>query len=394
MKDSYITSLIPNEIVTTQFLVVQKDIRQKKTGEPYLSLQLVDRTGEIDAKMWDNVAEVMETFDKDDFIKVKGITQVYQNRNQFTIHRLRLIDDAEVDFADYFPCSKRDPEEMFQELRTIIDGLQNQHLQALLNEIFGDESLVASYKRAPAAKSFHHAYRGGLIEHVLSLCQLCRATAAHYTYLDLDLLLTGAILHDLGKVSELTYERSFGYSAKGQLLGHIMIGIRMIGDAASRISSFPSRLRTLIEHLVLSHHGELEFGSPKIPMFPEALMLHYLDNMDSKMEAMRVALDREASFDTEFTSHIRCLDRSVLKKDKYLSEIDSRQTEPVSKSEHFEPVEPKVELPSQLPLAPAIPVAAIVAKSLPERPAAAPQKASKPATNTVLGEKLAEWLKS
>jgi 3'-5' exoribonuclease len=318
MKQVYVSGLEPNESVTTQFLVVNKEIRQKKTGEPYLSLVLADRTGEIEAKMWDNVAEVMETFEKDDFIKVKGIAQVYQNRQQFTIHRLRLLDDSEADFADYFPSSKRDPEEMFGELRQIIRSLGNEHLRALLNALFDDERVAELYKKAPAAKSIHHARRGGLIEHVLSLCALCRMTAQHYGYVDLDLLLTGAILHDIGKVEELTFDRSFGYSTPGQLLGHIVIGLRMIEEKLHALPDFPSKLRLLVEHMVISHHGELEFGSPKVPLFLEAMLLHQLDNLDSKIEAMRAAAERDKLVDGEFTGWVGSLERAVLKKDKFL----------------------------------------------------------------------------
>jgi 3'-5' exoribonuclease len=319
MKQVYVSGLEPNENVTTQFLVVNKEIRQKKTGEPYLSLVLADRTGEIDAKMWDNVAEVMETFEKDDFIKVKGIAQVYQNRQQFTIHRLRLVDDSEADFADYFPASKRDHEEMFAELRQIIQGIGNEHLRALLNAMFDDQRIAELYKKAPAAKSIHHACRGGLIEHVLSLCALCRMMAQHYGYVDLDLLLTGAILHDIGKIEELNFDRSFSYSTPGQLLGHIVIGLRMIGDKLHRLPDFPPKLRMLVEHILISHHGELEFGSPKTPLFLEALLLHHLDNLDSKMETMRAAVERDKLVDGEFTSWVASLERSVLKKDKFLA---------------------------------------------------------------------------
>src|SRR5579884_2591300 len=220
MKSPFIGNLTPNEVVTAQFLVLSKEIRQKKTGEPYLTLHLADRTGEMEAKMWDNVAEVMHTFERDDFVKVKGLLQLYQNRAQFTIHKLRRLADHEVDPADYFPCSDRDAEEMFAELEGIMSGLQNPHLRGLLQSVFSDSRVRELYKMAPAAKSIHHACRGGLLEHVLSLCGLARLVAAHYKGIDADLLMTGVILHDIGKLEELSYTRSFCYSAEGQLLGH------------------------------------------------------------------------------------------------------------------------------------------------------------------------------
>jgi 3'-5' exoribonuclease len=318
MKSPYIGELQPNQVITGVFLVQTKDIRQKKTGEPYLSLVLGDRSGDIDAKMWDNVAEVLESFDRDDFVRVKGLMQVYQNRPQFTIHKVVRVEESEVDFADYFPCSERSPEEMFAELRGIIAGLANPHLRALLDAFMDDERIALPYRTAPAAKSVHHAFLGGLIEHVLSLCKLANATAAHYRDIDLDLLLAGVILHDVGKIHELTYERSFGYSNEGQLLGHIIIALRMLDEKVAQVPGFPEETRTLLAHMIISHHGELEFGSPRVPLFPEALLLHHLDNLDSKMECMRAAIARDRHGTSCWTGYIAPLERSVLKKTKFL----------------------------------------------------------------------------
>jgi 3'-5' exoribonuclease len=320
MKSPFVGTLPINEPVTAHFLVLSKEIRQKKTGEPYLSLHLSDRTGEIEAKMWDNVAEVMETFERDDFLKVKGIVQVYQNRSQFTVHKLRKLEEHEVELGDFFPSSERDPEEMFSELRGIVKGFTNPHLQALLNSVLDDEPLMAMYKMAPAAKTIHHAFRSGLLEHVVSLCQLAKMTAAHYKTIDLDLLLTGVVLHDIGKVEELSYARGFSYTADGQLLGHIIQGLRMINRKFEKLPDFPPKLRTLVEHMIVSHHGELEFGSPKVPIFAEAMLLHHLDNLDSKMDAIRGALQRDRAVEGEFTGWIAPLERVLLKKEKYLKD--------------------------------------------------------------------------
>ena len=320
MKSPYVGELTPNDVITAQFLVTNKEIRQKKTGEPYLSLQLADKTGELEAKMWDNVSEVMDTFDRDHFIKVKGLLQIYQKRTQFTIHRLRRLEEHEVDFADYFPCADRDVEEMFSELRSTISSMGNEHLRGLLNSVFDDSALAVPFKMAPAAKTIHHACRGGLLQHVLSLCSLAKMTAAHYREVDLDLVLTGAILHDIGKIDELTYVRSFGYSSEGQLLGHIVIGLKIMGDKIRQLPEFPPKLRSLVEHMIISHHGELQFGSPKVPVFAEALLLHHLDNLDSKMEAMRISLKRDALAEGEFTGWVPALERSLLRKERYLSQ--------------------------------------------------------------------------
>jgi len=317
MKSPYVNELEPNKVITGSFLVHSKEIRQKKTGELYLSLLLGDRTGDVDAKMWDNVTEVLEAFERDDFVKVKGLIQVFHNRPQLTVHKIRRMEDSEVEFGDYFPSSRRDPQEMWRDLRAVVNGLTNPHLRGLLNALLDDEDIGRRYRLAPAAKQIHHAFLGGLIEHVLSLCGLARVAAAHYQ-VDLDLLLTGVVLHDIGKIYELNYERGFSYSPDGQLLGHINIGLRMVAEKLRTLPDFPPGLRTLVEHMILSHHGHLEFGSPKLPQFPEALLLHYLDDMDSKMEAMRALIETDRQVEGCFTTFNPALERPALKMDRFM----------------------------------------------------------------------------
>ncbi|HLI86095.1 MAG TPA: HD domain-containing protein [Bryobacteraceae bacterium] len=317
MKSPYVKEVEPNRVITTSFLVHSKEIRQKKSGEMYLSLLLADKTGEIDAKMWDNVAEVMDTFDRDDFVKVKGLVQIFHNRPQLTIHKMRRMEEHEVDFGDYFPCSLRDPMEMWAELRAAVAGMRNRHLRGLLEALLDDPEIAGRYRRAPAAKQIHHAYLGGLLEHVLSLAKLARLTAEHYPFIDHDLLLTGVVVHDIGKIYELNYERGFSYSTDGQLLGHMAIALRMIGDKLRGLPDFPVALRSLVEHLILSHHGQLEFGSPKVPLFPEALLLHYIDDMDSKLECMRALIEGDRQVDGCFTTYNSALARPALKMEKY-----------------------------------------------------------------------------
>jgi 3'-5' exoribonuclease len=373
MKSPYVSDLKPNQVFSSIFLVHVKDVRQKKSGDPYLSLLLGDRTGELEAKMWDNVADVMGTFDRDDFVKVKGLLQIFQNRPQLTIHKMVRVLESDVDFADYFPASDRDPLEMFAELRAIVAGVGNAHLRDLLNAFLDDEPLARMYRTAPAAKHVHHAYLGGLIEHVLSVCHLCRVAAAHYNFVDLDLLLTGAVLHDIGKVAELTYDRSFGYSSEGQLLGHIVIGLRLLNEKLQRFPDFPAKLRVLVEHMIVSHHGELEFGSPKVPLFPEALLLHHLDNLDSKMECMRSMIARDRHVEGCWTGYNASLERAVLKKARYLEE------EPIDPAVRAGISEPATPLPPQPPEAP---------------PAPQHQEHHPPLTTSVFGEKLQQaWRK-
>ncbi len=373
MKSPYVNELEPDKVITTSFLVHSKEIRQKKSGELYLSLLLGDRSGELDAKMWDNVAEVIDDFDRDDFVKVKGLIQIFHNRPQLTIHKLRRMDDSEIDFVDYFPSSRRDPGEMWNELRGIVGGIGNGHLKALLESLLDDEDVSRRYRRAPAAKQIHHAYLGGLIEHVLSLCALARMTAAHYPIVDLDLLLTGVVLHDIGKIYELNYERGFSYSSDGQLLGHINIGLMMVAERVRGILDFPPPLRTLVEHMILSHHGQLEFGSPKVPQFPEALLLHYLDDMDSKMECMRALIENDRQVEGCFTTYSQALTRTALKKDRYLKGEPPAQRARVAVNTNGTAPEPE----------PASPPAAVVAQAngtAPEdEPAPPPAPVAKPA---------------
>jgi 3'-5' exoribonuclease len=318
MKSPYLSELQPNQTVQGTFLVSYKDVRQKKSGDPYLSLTLTDRSGELDAKMWDNAAEALDTFQRDDFVRVKGLLQIFQNRPQLTLHKILLVPESEVDLADYLPASKRDRDEMFREVQGWISGMSNPHLKQLLEAVFADEEVALAYRTAPAAKTVHHNWIGGLIEHVLSLCSQAKASATHYPHIDFDLLLTGVLLHDIGKIRELHYARSFGYTTEGQLLGHIQIGTQMVLDKMRLMPDFPPRLRELVVHMILSHHGELAFGSPKLPLFPEALLLHLLDNMDSKMECMRSLIDRDPHVTGEWTGYNSALDRSALKKSKYL----------------------------------------------------------------------------
>src|ERR1051325_7012241 len=246
MKSPYVSELQENTTPSIALLVQSKEIRQKKSGDPYLSLMLSDKTGEIEGKMWDNVAGVLNAFERDHFVRVKGLVQIYHNHVQIVIHRLRPMEDREVDFTDFFPASKYDPAAMWQEMRAHVNGVANAHVRALLNAVLDDEEIAGRYRIAPAAKQIHHAFLSGLLEHVLSLCRLSKLLAPHYPHIDCDLLIAGAVLHDLGKIYELSYQRGFAYTAEGQLLGHMMIGLRIVADKLRAIPDFPAPLRTLI----------------------------------------------------------------------------------------------------------------------------------------------------
>ena len=347
MKDFYIADCprFENQVVTSSFVVAAKQVKPKKSGEPYLALTLADRSGQIEAKMWDNVAEAIDAFEQDDYIKVKGLINRYKNHFQLTIHKLRKLGEAEVDYADYLPKTSQDVEQLWGVIGEFVAGFKNAHLRTLVQAFMADPEIAAGYKNAPAAKTLHHAFIGGLLEHVVSLFRSCDLVSRNYPQIDPDLLLTGAFLHDIGKIYELSYNRSFSYTTRGQLLGHMIIELEMLQEKIALVPGFPNELKVLLEHLIISHHGQYEFGSPKLPMFPEALMLHYLDDLDSKMESMRAHLEREACLEGAWTGYNPSLGRPLLKRDKFVDKPGSPEAAaiPRAPAENTTPVLPGLE---------------------------------------------------
>lgn len=326
MKDFYVKDAqqFENKTITSYFVVGAKQVKPKKTGSSvYLALTLCDSTGQIDAKMWDNVENAIKEVEQDEFVKVRGLINKYNGRFQLTIYQVRRAGESEVDFADYLPTCPRDVDELWRTVGEFVAGFKDPHLKALLQAFMDDPEIAHAYRTAPAAKTLHHAYIGGLLDHVVSLFKLCDLTCRNYPQVNRDLLMTGAFLHDIGKIHELTWSRSFGYSTRGQLLGHMVIELEMLQRKIAQIESFPAELKILIEHLIISHHGEYEFGSPKLPMFPEALMLHYLDDLDSKMESMRAQFEREYDLAGAWTSYNSSLGRPLLNSQKYLAALQS-----------------------------------------------------------------------
>jgi 3'-5' exoribonuclease len=320
MKDFYICDCarVENQTITSFFVVAVKQVKSKKSGELYLSLMLADRSGQIQANMWDNVNDAISAFEQDDFVKAKGVVHKYNGRWQLTIHKMRKLGDSEIDYTDYLPKTSKDVEQLWQTVCGFVESFENPWLKSLLKAFIADEALSAAYKAAPAAKSLHHAFVGGLLDHVVSLMTVCDLATRNYPQVNRDLLLSGAFLHDIGKVHELTYQRSIAYTTKGQLLGHLIIELEMLHGKIALVPGFPDELKVLLEHMIISHHGEYEFGSPKLPMFPEALLLHYLDDLDSKMESMRAQFQREAELDTPWTSYNPSLARPLLNTWKFL----------------------------------------------------------------------------
>jgi 3'-5' exoribonuclease len=316
MKPAYVSDLSPDTTITSFFLVCEKELRSTREGKPFLRLELGDRSGAVEARLWDNVETVAPVFERDDIVKVQARVENYKNRLQLVVERIRRAEPAEVDLSDYFPHTAEDIEQLYGRLREHIAAIKNPWLSRLVSDVVEDPEISPRLKRAPAAKMMHHAFVGGLLEHIVSLCDLCRLAAQHYAELDVDLLLTGAILHDIGKLDELCYERAIHYTDDGQLLGHIILGLEQVTERMNGIEGFPSDCKTLVKHLLISHHGQYEFGSPKLPMFREALVLHYLDDLDSKMGAARAVLGTDGG-EGGWTAFSSALNRRLLRLDQF-----------------------------------------------------------------------------
>jgi 3'-5' exoribonuclease len=334
MKTSFITDLGTEQNITSFFLVHEKEIRNTREGKSYLRLELGDRSGTIEARMWDQFEVAAKDIGRDDFVKVQARVEIYRNKPQLSLQQLRLAKPEEVDLADFLPHTKEDVGKMYAQLLEFAGSITNSWLKKLTTSILNDPAIATRYKRAPAAKVMHHAFLGGLLEHVIGLCGLAKQVAAHYPELDVDLLLTAAILHDLGKLDELCYERAIGYTVEGQLLGHIMMEFETVSKAMDAIEGFPANLKTVVQHLLISHHGQYEFGSPKLPMIREALVFHYLDDMDSKMAAVRAALATDSG-EPEWSSYSSALGRKFLRLDEFLKPTSTKAEENLANPKLF-----------------------------------------------------------
>ncbi|HXT86272.1 MAG TPA: HD domain-containing protein [Verrucomicrobiae bacterium] len=323
MKTGYVAELQDGQAVATFFLVRAKEIRtSSNTGKSWLHLSLADRTGTIAAKMWDNFAELAQTFECEDVVRVRGRVKLYRGERELNIEQILRAVETDYVLDDFLPHTKCDVQKLFAQLRDEVLSVKNPWLQRLLLSFVDDSEIAAKLKRAPAAMGMHHAFLGGLLEHVVSLCGLANDAAKHYPEVDRDLLLTGVVLHDIGKTEELSYKRAIAYTTEGQLLGHIVIGLGMTRERISRIPEFPRSLAVLVEHLIVSHHGSLEFGSPKVPVVREAVLLNHLDDLDSKMAAMRETLDGVPTQEL-WTERNAALRRTLLNSAAYLSDGDA-----------------------------------------------------------------------
>ncbi len=293
-KARYVKDLREGEAVRDLFLVANKAVLVSNAGKPYLSLSLRDRTGQVEGRVWDRAEEIGKRFERDDVVEAAGTAILYQGRVQLKVVDVRKAEGEAVDLSDFLPVTRRGIEPLWEELSRIVREVPDPDLNRLLRRIFPDppgEGVAGRFRRAPGGKSLHHDYIGGLLEHTVSVAKICRFLASHYEGVDASMLVAGALLHDLGKVMELSYEGAFEYTDEGRLLGHLYMGAEWVAGECAKVDGFPASKAVLLKHMILSHHGELEYGSPKRPKTLEAVLLHFAENLDSKANAFQEALE-------------------------------------------------------------------------------------------------------
>ena len=324
MKKVFVAEIRERDQVESPFLVRDKMTAMAKNGKPYLTLKLMDKSGELEGRVWDRVDELAARFERDDFVMVRGKASSYLGKMQLVVQELEKLDEQNVALGDFLPVAGESPELLLKRLNQLLGTLRNPHLSRLMQLFVADAEFVQKYSTAPAAKTMHHVYLGGLLEHSLAISALVEDVSARYPELDRDLLVVGALLHDVGKIEELTYQRSFDYSDEGKLLGHILLGVEMLDERLRQLPEFPKPLAVHLKHLLLSHHGQYEYGSPKRPKTLEATVLNYLDDLDSKINGIRSHMERDSQSDSHWTSYHRLYDRYFYKGEKPDVEVDGQ----------------------------------------------------------------------
>jgi 3'-5' exoribonuclease len=345
LKQTYVNQIGERDPVDAVFLVRDCTQAMARNGKPYMTLKLMDCTGEIEARVWDRVEELAGQFDKNDFLRVSGRGNLYMGKMQLVVQELKKVREEDVDLADFLPVSKRSVAEMRTELDQLLGSMTLGPLRRLLLAFFDDADFFKRYSRAPAAKGMHHVFIGGLLEHSLAVSALACDVAQRYAQVDRDLLIAGALLHDVGKVAELCYERAFDYTDEGKLIGHIVMGVEMIEERARALPDYPRQQVMLLKHLLLSHHGQYEFGSPKRPKMLEAVILNFIDDLDSKINGIQTHIDKEPERSGDWTSYHRLYDR-------YFYAPHSPGQTAASAAELLPPSAPPQSAPADFPVPP------------------------------------------
>lgn len=322
MPKQLIKDLEPGAEVRSVFVVTRKELRKTKTGAPYMALELADKSGKVEARLWDQVNRYKDAFQERDYIAINGRVEKYREQKQVVIDSLRRCREEEVDTADFLRAVKTDRAELEGELRSALEEVRNLHLRGLLLAFLNDTEFMRKFTTAPAAKNYHHPYLGGLLEHTATTVRICRMICDLYPELDRDLLISAATLHDIGKVEELEYDRAIEFTDAGRFLGHLLLSDEMIRDRISAIAGFPEDLAMRLRHAVLSHHGELEWGSPKRPKTMEAVVLHHVDNLDAKVNSFREIAERSGESDSPWTDM-----RNLFKRPLYIPKALSQEME-------------------------------------------------------------------
>jgi 3'-5' exoribonuclease len=309
----FVTELKENENLSSSFLVKAKTLGNTRSGNPFLRIRLADRSGETEGRIWERALELDGEFEVNDVVRLRGKVELYQGELQLNISDLERIEPTKVDPTLYLPTGSKDPQEQWLQLSDLAAQVKNSYLKSLLRSFLTDVDFVRQMKQSPAAKAMHHAYLGGLLEHTVSVTRLLGRICDHYPRLDRDLLVTGAILHDIGKLEEFSYHLQLDYTDAGRLLGHVVLGVQRVQEKINKIKGFPADLSLALQHLMISHHGEYEFGSPKRPKTLEAFALNYADDLDAKMNHVSGLLDAEDENASRWTPYQRVYGRYFFK---------------------------------------------------------------------------------
>ncbi len=312
-KGGFITDLRPGDRVTGFFLVRHKQLepfRDRSKGE-FLTLMLGDRTGQLLARVWEGAAELAETFDEGDIVKAAGDVEEYLGRSQIIVNKLRRANEGEYDLTDFLPATGKNIDQLWAAVQAAAESIANPHLAALVRHFYADADFRARLSQAPAARRVHHAYLGGLLEHLTEVLALCDTVLRLYPAINADLLRTGALLHDVGKLREYAWDRDIDYTDEGRLIGHIVIGAEMVSGAMEQLPDFPEELRLRVQHMLVSHHGRYEWGSPARPQTLEAIALHHVEELNAQVNRFQTLIAARREPGQAWTDYDRLLGRQL-----------------------------------------------------------------------------------